>query len=148
MSSLSRPDPIFILGIMPRSGTNFLWDLLRLHPQCAPGRSPIAEDFFLEHSDHLVEYVNQVQAAWDPLWGEFESRIEDRLAAALGEGLVSFLWVKRDRRLLAKSPSVRNLHRFFTFWPDARLVILIRDGRSVVQSCMRTFGWDFDLAAH
>jgi protein-tyrosine sulfotransferase len=148
MSESSPADPIFILGIMPRSGTNFLWDLLRLHPQCAPARAPVAEDFFLEHSDHLVEYVREVRAVWDPEWGQFDADISDQLAASLGEGLLSFLWVDRDRRLLAKSPSVKNLHRFFTFWPGARLIVLIRDGRSVVQSCMATFGWDFDMAAH
>jgi hypothetical protein len=47
---------------------------------------------------------------------------------------------------VSKSPSVRNLERFFAFFPSARLLILIRDGRSVVQSAMETFGWDFDRA--
>jgi hypothetical protein len=66
------------------------------------------------------------------------------LCAGIGEGLVSFLWADRTRRLLTKSPSVRNLARFFAFYPSARLLILVRDGRSVVQSGMDTFGWDFD----
>jgi len=35
----------------------------------------------------------------------------------------------------------------FTFFPTAQLIILGRDGRAVVESCVRTFGWDFDLAA-
>jgi hypothetical protein len=59
---------------------------------------------------------------------------------------VSFLWTDRERRLLTKSPSVRHLDRFFTFFPSARLVILVRDGRSVAQSAMDTFGWSFDRA--
>ena len=58
----------------------------------------------------------------------------------LGDGLVSFLWVERDRRLVAKTASVRNVDRFFTFFLRAHLLILVRDGRSVVQSCMSTFG--------
>lgn len=60
-------DPIFIHGILPRSGTNFLWDLLRLHPDCAPARVPVDEDWFLAHSDHLVHFVDDVGAAWDPM---------------------------------------------------------------------------------
>ena len=36
--------------------------------------------------------------------------------------------------------------RFFAFFPCARLLILVRDGRSVVQSAVDTFGWDFDTA--
>ena len=35
---------------------------------------------------------------------------------------------------MTKRPSVKNLHRFFEFPPEARLIILMRDGRSVVQS--------------
>ena len=35
----------------------------------------------------------------------------------------------------------------FTFFPAAQVIILARDGRAVVESCGRTFGWDFDLAA-
>jgi hypothetical protein len=136
--------PIFIHGILQRSGTNFLWDLLLLHPDCAPARDPIREDLFLEHSDHLVAFVEAVRGAWDPMWGTFGGELPDRFYAGIGEGLVSFLRTDRDRRLVTKSPSVRHLERFFKFFPSARLLILVRDGRSVVQSGMDTFGWDFD----
>ena len=144
---IMRPDPIFILGIMPRSGTNYLWDLLCLHPQCAPARSPIREDFFLEASDHLLGYIRDVEERWDPMWGEFGEDLTRLFRESLGDGLVSYLWVERERRLLSKTPSVRHLDRFFTFFPRASLIVLVRDGRSVVQSCMSTFGWDFDRAA-
>jgi hypothetical protein len=87
-----------------------------------------------------------VRAAWDPIWGSFGAGLQDQFYAGLGEGLVSFLWVDRDRRLVTKSPAVRHLERFFTFFSSARLLILVRDGRSVVQSSMDTFGWDFDRA--
>jgi protein-tyrosine sulfotransferase len=141
-----QADPIFIHGIMPRSGTNFLWDLLLLHPDCGPAREPVREDLFLDHADHLVAFVEQVRASWDPRWGSFAPDIPERLHAALGEGLVSFLWTDRSRRLVTKSPSVRHLGRFFLLYPWARLLVLVRDGRSVVQSSMDTFGWDFDRA--
>jgi Sulfotransferase family len=145
--TLQQADPIFIHGVMPRSGTNFLWDLLLLHPACGPGRPPIREDLFLEHSDHLLAFTSAVRGSWDPAWGTFADDLSDRFHETLGDGLVSFLWVDHERRLLTKSPSVRHLDRFFTFFPRARLLVLVRDGRSVVQSCMATFGWDFDTAA-
>lgn len=143
---IQRADPIFIHGIMPRSGTNFLCDLLLLHPDCSRGRAPVREDLFLDHSDHLLAFAEAVRAAWDPDWGAFGRDLPDRLCAEIGEGLVSFLWTDRGRRLVTKSPSVRHLDRFFTFYPLARLVILVRDGRSVVQSAVATFQWDFDRA--
>jgi protein-tyrosine sulfotransferase len=144
---LDASDPIFILGILPRSGTNYLWDLLCLHPACAPARSPVREDLFLENSDHLVDFVGAVQAAWDPRWGQFPDDLGEQLHHALGEGLLSFLREDGARRLLTKSPSVHHIDRFFTFFPRGRLLILVRDGRSVTQSCMATFGWDFERAA-
>lgn len=143
---IQRADPIFIHGIMPRSGTNFLWDLLLLHPDCSRARAPVREDLFLDHSDHLHAFTETVRAAWDPDWGTFGPDMPSRLRAGLGEGLVSFLWTDREHRLVTKSPSVRHLERFFDFFPWARLVILVRDGRSVVQSTISTFGWDFDRA--
>jgi protein-tyrosine sulfotransferase len=146
MVNIQRMDPIFIQGIMPRSGTNFLWDLLLLHPDCARGRVPVQEDLFLEHSDHLMAFAEAARDAWDPDWGTFGPDLMAQMYAGIGEGLVSFLWIDRDRRLVTKSPSVQHIERFFTFYPWARLVILIRDGRSVVQSAVSTFGWDFDRA--
>lgn len=145
--NLQAADPIFLLGILPRSGTNHLWDLLSLHPACVPARSPVREDLFLEHSDHLTRFVTAVRSSWDPQWGVFPDALEDELSASLGDGLLSFLGGDRDRRLLTKSPSVHHIARFFTFFPRGRLLVLIRDGRSVTQSCMATFGWDFERGA-
>ena len=144
MIETDRDVPIFIHGILQRSGTNFLWDLLLLHPDCAPPRDPVREDLFLDHSDHLVAFVDAVRGAWDPIWGTFGADLPDRFYAGIGEGLVSFLRTDVNRRLVTKSPSVSHLDRFFTFFPSARLLILVRDGRSVVQSALKTFPWDFD----
>ncbi|MBA2529170.1 MAG: sulfotransferase [Euzebyales bacterium] len=138
---------IFILGIAARSGTNFLWDLLRLHPACAPARPPITEDYFLYHADLLAAYTTAVQRSWDPDWGDFPADLGDELQASLGRSLTSFLQVDPTRRLLTKTPSVRNLDRFPLLFPGADLVILVRDGRSVAESCMTTFGWDLETAA-
>jgi protein-tyrosine sulfotransferase len=140
----SQREPIFIHGILPRSGTNYLCDLLLLHPDCGRGRDPVREDLFLDHSDHLVAFARDARNAWDPRWGSFAGDLPERLCESIGEGLVSFLWTDRSRRLVTKSPSVRHLERFFTFYPRVRLLVLVRDGRSVVYSGMATFGWDFD----
>jgi hypothetical protein len=147
LPDMAKTGPIFILGITPRSGTNFLSDLLCSHPDCSPARKPVREDLFLQHADLLQVFTSAVQHAWDPGWGSFDAT-SDKLHQAIGDGLIAFLWTERDRRLVTKSPSVRNLEFFFTLFPAARLVILVRDGRSVVQSSMVTFGWDFDTAAH
>lgn len=139
--------PIFIHGILPRSGTNFLWDLLLLHPDCSRPVEPVREDLFLDHSDHLLAFAAAVRGAWDPSWGDLGGDLPVRLQSAVGSGLLSFLTVDRGRRLVAKNPSVRHLERFFDFFPTAHLLVLVRDGRSVTQSCMDTFGWSFERSA-
>ena len=59
--------PIFILGIMHRSGTNLLQDLLCLHPDCEPG-GIIGEDGLIAKADPLIEYVNYLYKFWDSCW--------------------------------------------------------------------------------
>jgi hypothetical protein len=54
--------------------------------------------------------------------------------------------VGKDKRPLLKTPSVNNLERFFELFPDASLLIVIRDGRSVVESGVRSFGWSYEAA--
>jgi sulfotransferase family protein len=144
LTEMRPQDAIFIHGILPRSGTNYLCDLLLLHPDCARGRDPVREDLFLDHSDHLVAFAHETRNAWDARWGRFAPDLSEQLCANIGAGLMSFLWTDRSRRLVTKSPSVHHLERFFTFYPAARLLVLVRDGRSVVYSGMATFGWDFD----
>lgn len=138
--------PIFLLGISERSGTNYLFDLVTLHEDCAPGRAPVAEDFFLHHVDVLDRYVDAVAGSWMPEWGDYDDDIDEQLLAGLGRGLISFLTVDPTRRLVTKTPSPRHIDRFPVLFPDADLAVLVRDGRSVVHSAMATFGWDVDHA--
>jgi hypothetical protein len=139
--------PVFILGLTPRTGTNYLWDLLCLHPACAPSREPIREDFFLEHAHLLTTFIRQVSSSWDPAWGIVSEKTMAELHAALGTALLDFLSTDEDRRLVTKNPSVVGIDQVFDFFPTAQLIVLVRDGRAVVESCVRTFGWDVDLAA-
>lgn len=68
----------------------------------------------------------------------------------IGDGLISFLQKEQDSLvMLTKTPSVRNLKHFFRFFPDAKLIIIIRDGRSVVESGVRSFkDWSRENAMH
>jgi protein-tyrosine sulfotransferase len=140
-------DPVFIHGVLQRSGTNFLFDLLLAHPDLAGARDPIYEDGFLEHSDDLFRYVDTVRSAWNPEWGEFPEDVDQQLLASIGDGLLSFLTKEPKKRLLVKNPRPDNLGRFFSLFPRGRLVLLLRDGRSVVHSAIKKFNVDLELAA-
>src|SRR4026209_2810286 len=100
--ALLTSEPVFIHGILHRSGTNFLFQLLRLHSNVAAGRDPVYEDRFLELSDGLFEFVESVKSVWDPEWGLPED-MDDRLLACIGDGLVSFLVSEPGKRLVVKN---------------------------------------------
>jgi hypothetical protein len=136
--------PIFILGISQRSGTNFLFDLLRLHPDCgAPSTN--WEDFLVDKSDLLIRYVSSVYSGWRRRGTGQE--VEALLYEQLGNGLISVLASRiKEKRVVTKTPSVRNLGHFFKLFPRAYLLILARDGHSVVESRVRTFGESYETA--
>lgn len=153
--------PIFILGIMQRSGTGFIHRLLCQHPDCAEGGA-IREDYLLEHSDLLIKYSQLSYKRWNPGW-EIENKVgpPDLLFRCLGDGLISFLGhqftsdkssdpeclsVHSTKRIVSKTPSVIHLNHFFKLFPDACLVIIIRDGRGVVESGAKSFDWDYERA--
>jgi hypothetical protein len=155
MTSLldSPATPCFILGIAPRSGTNYLYRLLGRHPDCrAPG--PIWEDFLLHHADLLACYAARVVGSWDPRWGAAEAvGGEDAVLHELGDGLLRLLGRQlreeddaAGRVFLTKTPSVGGLDHFMRLFPAARALVLVRDGRALVESGVRSFGWRYEDA--
>lgn len=135
-----QEQPIFILGILPRCGTNFLWDLFTAHPDCA-GVGPIHEDFLVYHARHLIEYADSVYKSWNRDWGAGES-LRGQICENLGAGVCRFLMQQAaGKRAITKTPRVDGLEHFFALFPHACLVILVRDGRAVVESGVKSFGW-------
>jgi protein-tyrosine sulfotransferase len=53
---------------------------------------------------------------------------------------------RRPARPLFKTPSAQNLEHFFELFPEASLLILVRDGRDVVESTTRSFAAGHEAA--
>jgi hypothetical protein len=156
-------DPIFILGIAARCGTNYLHDLIRMHPDCDSGSGMLEEDNLVANAHLLAKYVDGVSRWWKHHWGSEELRSEkEALAQQIGFGLVAFLSAQLERRkqisgkngnkgralrLVTKTPTVKNLALFFRMFPNDKLLVLVRDGRSVVESAARTFDRPYGHAA-
>ena len=164
----SQSSPVFILGITRRSGTTFLKELLCLHPDCYSG-GVIHEDFLLSNAPLLVKYATLVPINWSRHWVEGkECCSSDSMCRSIGDGLISFLKQQNPasaagkinlakseldnpfglpaKRLVTRTPSVKNLGLFFRFFPGASLLIIVRDGRSVVESGVKSFGWHYEDA--
>ncbi|MDZ4699832.1 MAG: sulfotransferase [Rhodothermales bacterium] len=141
-----RREPIFIVGIMPRSGTNFLHRLLCQHPDCgAINTTPVREDYLLHHIEGLNRYVGRLRWQWGH-WGADEGFVQ-ALADRLGLGAAAFLKsLSGARRIVTKTPSVANLNLFARYFRHSPLLVIVRDGRSVVASGMSGFGWKFETA--
>ena len=137
--------PMFVLGMLQRTGTNYVRDLLALHPDVAP-LAPVHEDQLLRWSHHLVAYVDDVSRCWSPEW-EVPTAEQDALLRSLGDGIVG--WIADHgpgQRVITKMPSVERLANYGRLFPDCPLVIMVRDGRSVVESGVRSFGWSYERA--
>lgn len=136
--------PIFILGMLQRTGTNHLWDLVALHPD-VDVLSPIFEDHLLRWSGHLTSYVDDVTRCWSEEW-EVPAAEGPALLRSLGDGVLQWIASHSDRRIATKMPSVEQLDQFFALFPGTPLVLLVRDGRSVCESGVKSFGWTYERA--
>ena len=152
---------VFVLGIMPRSGTHYLRNLLCLHPECA--ESVLPEDGLIARSNILMKYVTENYRGWEYVGDLPEIGAGELLAEELGRGLLAFLKkarcraIERDtlppaisrlksdaRYIVAKTPLVNNLKNFFSFFPGEKLLVLVRDGRDLVESRNLSFGVNRD----
>src|SRR5215471_14412350 len=109
VSAARQGAPVFIIGIMNRCGTNYLCDILRLHPAFKPPRL-VVEDYALKHSDLLIKYAEQTFRRWGNGKIPLDEQTKARLVGALGGGIVSFLGEQLDTqyRILTKTPSPDN----------------------------------------
>ena len=126
-----------------RCGSNYVGDLLRLHPTINfPG--PLWEDFLLHEAQLLEQYVETTAGQF------YHHRFTDRkdyhccvgeLKHRIGNALQGFLMARPGSatRLFTKTPNPRNLRSFYNFFPDSQLVLLVRDGRDMCESAFRSW---------
>ncbi|MBT8396881.1 MAG: sulfotransferase [Gemmatimonadetes bacterium] len=152
----------FIHGILRRSGTNYLFRLLQAHPETS-GPGPIWEDYLLHHSGPIRDFVDSTYDRWKEHWGVDEKvGPKSELQRYLGNSLRAFLkrqltestgskgrppeGQRETKILLTKTPTVQGIGGFFDLFPEDYLIVLVRDGRAVVESGVRSFGWKYESA--
>ena len=133
--------PILIVGITQRSGTNYLHELLRLHPDVAAPRT-ILEDYLTVGTAEIASGVREIAGRYMPEWiaaHEAEAQLLARVGGALLDWLAEDAGLTPDdpRRLLTKTPGAHGVRGLASMVPGAHLVLLVRDGRDVVASGMR-----------
>jgi protein-tyrosine sulfotransferase len=143
-------NPIVLLSVCPRSGSNYLEALLSLHPQCRKSRFP--EDFFLANSETLLQFCRSVAESWDDWW---RPRLggPSRLAAHIGGALLRFAdpdpgneGLVSDYRVMLRAPTIDGVETVTALFPNAHLMVLVRDGPATVESGRKSFGWPYEDA--
>jgi hypothetical protein len=154
------------MGVDQRSGTNFLFNLLAQHPSCH-GNGPIWEDHVIQYSGILQHYVEALYGHWNPSWevkkklggpkllfNYLGSAVEEFLKLQLNENTTQSILssnsspeCEMSKILLTKTPNVEGVDKFFDLFPNALLILLVRDGRAVVESGVKSFDWDYEEAS-
>jgi hypothetical protein len=133
-----HPPSIIIHGIMKRSGTVFVGQLLSLHPQLFAHPNNIWEVPFLP----LTRDVARLQEKFLLLYDRNRDQMgRDDFLPLFGGAMINYLYgyVPDGQRMLLKIPSVQYLNNFFSVLPGEDLLVLVRDGRDVVTSTIKTW---------
>ncbi len=131
------PAPIIVLGVMPRSGTNFVRDILALHPDTCADPGGLHEFPLLHTARHAAmfrrDYIQYFPSSADAV-GRW-----DLLAMLAGAWFRELQHEAGNRHIVLKSPHVQNLSLAPHVFADVRLILCLRDGRDVVDSWTSTF---------
>lgn len=133
-----RGPAIFIHGIMPRSGTVYAGELLRLHPDLYAYPYQIWEFPALCVTDKVLELQRDFIEGYRLNQKKFE---DGDFLPVFGGALMAYMHAVTPpgQRVLMKMPSVQFINYFFTMFPKENLLILLRDGRDLVHSTLRTW---------
>ncbi len=135
---------IIIHGVLQRSGTNYLGNLLEMHPAVAAYPNHTVEFPFLKFMAGLEDMQRQYRQFHPEL---LKSMCEGDFLPLLGSATIRYLqsFIPEGQTLLLKMPEVVNIEHFFTAFPKEKLILLMRDGRDVVSSTVRSWP-HFDFA--
>lgn len=133
-----QPPAIMLHGIMTRSGTVFATEVLRLHPDTNAFPKDIWEVPLLQSLDQMLPQQMQFFEAYQYNRGKLDDLI---FLPLLGSAFVHYMnaFIPEGKTLLLKVPNVSYLDYFPFMFPFERCVVLMRDGRDIVQSTIATW---------
>jgi protein-tyrosine sulfotransferase len=135
---VDRGPAIIIQGIMPRSGTVYVGELLRRHPHIVAYPYQLWEFPALQLTADVLALQQKFILSYRPNSGKLA---DEEFLPLFGASLIAYLneTVPPGQRVLAKMPGVQYLSYFFSMFPWENLLILVRDGRDLVHSTLRTW---------
>lgn len=125
-------------GIAPRSGTNYISDLLEGHPDIKLDHDALPELPVLSIAKDAVSLQRVFLKRYI---GNERSLNQLDFLSHIGHGLIHKVMASNSVNVnLFKVPHVHHLNLFPYIFPSHKLIICVRDGRDVVQSSVKTWG--------
>ena len=133
-----RGPAVMIHGVSSRSGTVYTGELLGLHPDLFAYPNDMWETPFLELTGDILNLNKKFLRAYRK---NAEKLGESDFLPLFGASFLAYLhhFTPADQRLLVKRPKIDYLPHFFKMFPCENLLLLIRDGRDVVDSAVRSW---------
>lgn len=137
-----KKQSIHIHGILRRSGTNFLNQLLLLHPEVKQPSIKIRENWFLEYISYLEDYITRLDSHWKNSKWKGDDYSLSHLKKAFGQTFINYMKNNDDIssfHLLTKTPSFKNLNKFKSYFSDSKLLLVVRNPFDVAASTHKTW---------
>jgi protein-tyrosine sulfotransferase len=134
--------------VASRCGTNFLAAMLELYPGLTLSPNQINESHFLTPAHHLMNYGDAFFHAY-PKNADRIGRYD--FLTLFGSSFLAYLhsYTPTGERMLVKVATVKHLRYFPIVFPLEHLLMVLRDGRDVVCSTMKTWpNSDFKEICH
>lgn len=138
--SKSSVSTAFIFGVMPRSGTNYLEKLLLTHPKVNIPNNGLRELPILAAAEEIKNFESALSRFYSPNKEVFK-KYEWLAYAASGfiNNIVKEVENSDTSILLLKDPHMRNIDLFEAIFPLEKSLLVLRDGRYVIDSTLRTW---------
>jgi hypothetical protein len=133
--------PIFIIGINPRSGTNYLYNLLGTHPDCVFSNH-FGEDFILSGAHKYLDFIETVTHKWRSDWNNNKADFK----SAMESGILRYLDPVGSpaRYMISKTPDPSFANLFLQIFSKGYLILITRNGQDLVESFTQTFNSRFE----
>lgn len=127
-----------IHGISERSGTSYVGHLLGLHPTLRTYPRDLRELPFMAVSRDILDIQKKFIALHKANAGKMQNGDFLRL---FGASFLAYLHsgIPENCRILTKAPMLNCLELFQATFPGESLLLLLRDGRDVVESSIQTW---------
>jgi len=123
--------------------------ILENHPDIIRSKHP-GEDFIIHNSGKLYEHMNELKSCWSNSWKGMDKELYyENYFELIRKGILEFLMplnIKNQQYCITKTPSVVNIEYATKLFPKSKFIILVRDGKNVIESGVVGFNWDYKSA--